>query len=460
MQNSIGNILSRYKNEYLRLLKLGAPILVTQLSVIVLAFTDTIMVGRYSVGSLAASAFVNSLFLVPNVMLMGLAAGVTPLVGALYSRGDRSRAGRATRAAMWVNTIVALVFTLIMAVIYFNLDSFGQEPRLLPQIRSYYLVLLLTPLPIALYGVLMQTANGVEHPSLPMYITLFAIGFNILFNWLLIYGVGIFPELGLLGAGVATVMARYICLVGMWIAFRTLRRFRDYHAGYCHTRRLGRMRWRVWATSWPVMLQNGCECALWSAGGVVVGWFGAIQLAAYQVVNTIGQLGFMIYTSFAAAVAIRVAFYAGQRDEKGAGITTRAGLHINFVLATIASIVFIFAGEWLVHIFVHAEPGAAEGQAVVASALTLIMPLVFYQYFDASQLTLCNAIRGTGQVRPLFSISFVSYILTGIPALLIMVKVLDGGNTGAYWSFNIALGVATLMAAFIFKKIRFNKPNL
>ena len=73
----------RYKEEYVRLIRLGLPVLVTQLCVITVSFADTFMVGGYGLNELAASAFVNSLFLVVIVMLIGFAGGVTPLIGAL-----------------------------------------------------------------------------------------------------------------------------------------------------------------------------------------------------------------------------------------------------------------------------------------------------------------------------------------------------------------------------------------
>ena len=446
---------STYLAEYKKLFRLGSPILISQLSVIIIAFCDTLMVGRYSVGSLAASAFVNSIYLIPNVMLMGLASGVTPLVGALYSRGNMWRAGRVTRAALQVNASVALVFTAIMAVVYFFLGHFGQDADLLPQIRSYYLVLLLTPLPIALNSLLMQMSNGVENTLLPMLVTVACIGINVLLNWLLINGIWIFPELGLLGAGIATVTARIVSVLAMWLAFMLLRRYRSYKEGYFHPRRLTKMRWKVWATSWPIMLQTGCEVSLWGLGGVVCGWFGAVQLSAYQVVNTISQLGFMVYISFASAVAIRVAYYSGLRDEKGAGTAARAGLHINLLLAAVASLVFIFGARFLIPLFINTDGTEAEATAVIASALALIAPLVFYQFFDAAQCTFLNAIRGTGQVRSLFLISFVSYVAVGIPMLLLFAKVFNLGNLGAYWSFNISLAVASAMAVIFFLRIRF-----
>lgn len=447
---------NKYRKEYRKLLELGGPIMVTQLSVILLAFSDTIMVGHYSVNALAASAFVNSLYLVANVMLMGFSGGITPIVGALFSQKDSYQAGKITRSAMQVNLLITLIFMAIEVAVYFQLDHFGQPAELMPEIRSYYLVLLLVPIPMTVYNVIMQMCNGIENPSLPMWVTLFSILFNILGNWLLIYGVWIFPELGLLGAGISTAMARILGCIMIMICFMFGKRYREYREGFFKAVHLSKERIEVWRTSWPLMLQSGFECGLWSVGGVVIGWFGAVQLAAYQVVNTISQLGFMIYMSFTTAVAIRVAYYAGQRNEAGAGAVARAGMHINLILATVASLVFLIFGEPLINIFINTGEEATKGPAVVASAIALLLPMVVYQYFDALQMTFCNAIRGTGQSRPLFWISLVSYILVGIPFLMLFAVGFDSGNLGAYWSFNIALFTACVMSIVIFRRIRFN----
>lgn len=429
--------------------------MLSQLGVILLAFTDTVMVGHYGVAELAASAFVNSLYLVPNVMLIGLTGGVTPIVGSLFAQGENSGVGRVTRGALQVNLMVAVIFTVILGGMYFLLPYFGQDPGLLSMIRNYYLVLLPQPLMIAIFFVMMQTINGVNYTSLPMWITLGMVGLNIIGNWLLIYGVAGFPELGLLGAGVATILSRFIAMVAIVALFRHLERFKEYQTAFTGARELGSTRRKVWVTSWPLMIQSGLECLLWSVAAVVVGWFGAVQLAAYQVVNTVGQLGFMVYMSIGTAVTIRVANFAGLCDEKGAGRAARAGLHINLGLATIASLIFLFAGTPLINIFVDTGPEAVSGAAVVASAMMLIWPLVLYQYMDAIQITMCNAIRGTSQVKPLMWISIVSYVIVGIPFLLLFAKVFEAGNVGAYWSFNVALLAASVMATMIFKKIRF-----
>ncbi len=437
----------RYKGEYAALVRLGFPVLLTQLGVIVMSFADTLMVGAYGVEQLAASAFVNSVFLIPMVMLSGLAAGITPLVGALYTKRKPYETGRIARAGLQINAIVSLIFTAIMGALYFYLDRFGQPDELLPVIRPYYLTLLTTLLPMSLFNALSQTSNGMTDTRIPMWFILGAIVLNIIGNYVLIFGHFGFPRLGLTGAGIATSVARFAGMAGLAAMYLRSRRYASCREGLLASGPLGRERMKVWVTSYPVMIQTGVECSLWSFGAVACGWFGKIQLASYQVVNTIGQLGFMLYMSFGIAVSIRVANFCGLHDAPGAGTTARAGIHLNILLATFSSALMLLFARQLIGMF-------TSDADVIAAGQLLVIPLVLYQYLDASQLTFMNAIRGTSQVRPLLWISVISYMLVGIPVLLLFAVVFDWQSIGVYYSFNVALLVASILAATAFRRIK------
>lgn len=433
-----------YKEEYKNLFKLGLPVLVTQVGIIVVNFADTMMVGAYGTEELAAAAFVNSLFLIATVMQIGFASGITPLIGALYSRGEHFEAGRTLRAGLQINILLSLSFTLLMGGLYFFLDHFGQPEELLPLIRSYYLIILATLLPMSIFNCCQQTANGTTDTATPMWMILGANVLNIIGNYILIFGKFGFPELGLVGAGLSTMTARYIAMIGILIVILLGHRYRPYSEGLRTASGNGTIRRQVWITSYPVMIQSGVECMLWSFGAIVSGWFGKIQLAAYQVVNTIAQLGFMTYMSFGIATSIRVANYTGLRDINGVRRISAAGMHLNLLLCTIASLIFYFKAEWLIHAF-------TPDTAVTTAAVALILPLILYQYGDAIQLTYANALRGTSNVKPLLWISLVSYIVIGIPFLLLLAKGFGLESVGVYYSFSGALLVAAILLYRAFK---------
>ena len=235
-------------------------------------------------------------------------------------------------------------------------------------------------------------------------------------------------------------------MFGLVTFFLISTRYRPYIKGLREgSVNIGAVRRKVWVTSYPVMIQSGVECFLWTFGAIVSGWFGKIQLASYQVVNTIAQLGFMTYMSFGVATSIRVANYNGLGDIAGMNRITSAGLHLNMLLATIASLVFLIGGRHLIHAF-------TPDPEVIATALTLILPLILYQYGDAVQLTYANALRGTSDVKPLLWISIVSYIIVGVPLLLTLAKVLELQNMGVYYSFSGALIVASVLLHRAFRK--------
>lgn len=447
--NTLNKSWKEYKPEYRNLFRLGLPVLVTQIGIIVVNFADTIMVGGYGTDELAAAAFVNSLFVIATVMQIGFASGMTPIIGALFSRKERREAGIAMRGGLQVNLIVSLCFTAIMGIIYFFLDCFGQPDEIMPLVRTYYLIVLATLLPMAVFNCCQQSANGMTDTATPMWMILCANVVNIAGNYVLIYGKLGFPELGLTGAGISTLTARYLGMTGMVLFLFFSKRYRCYfkESADCTPGETGTIRRQVWTTSYPIMIQSGIECFLWSFGTIVSGWFGKIQLASYQVVNTISQLGFMTYMSFGIATSIRVANFTGLRDMNGVRRITSAGLRLNMLLATTASMIFIFGGSHLISVFTP-DPD------VVAVAITLLPPMVLYQYADAYQLTYVNALRGTSNVKPLLWISIVSYLVVGIPLLLFLAKVISLGNLGVYYSFSGALIVASFLLRKTFFKVR------
>lgn len=435
-----------YAEAYKSLVRLGFPVLVTQLGIIVVSFADTMMVGAYGLNELAAAAFVNSLFLVALVMLMGFAGGVTPIIGALFGKGDHREGGTMLRASLQINLLMAGIFTIIMGALYFFLDRFGQDEELLPAAREYYLIILLTIVPLAVFNCFQQAANGTTDTATPMWMILGGDVLNIAGNYLLIFGHCGFPELGLAGAGWSTLAARTAAAIGIVAVFAFRRRYRVYWLALRKTHAGGERRMAVWRTSYPLMVQSGVECGLWSFGAVVSGWHGKVQLASYQVMNTIGQLGFMIYMSIGWATSIRVANFTGTGNYDGVRRTTYAGLHIVMLLATLSSLAFFLFTTPLTHLFTPEEDVARE-------ALLLVAPLILYQYCDGTQLTFVNALRGASDVKPLLWISLTSYIAVGIPALLFMAETLGMETQGVYYSFSVALLTASVLLIAAFRRM-------
>lgn len=422
---------------------LGLPILIGQLGNIVVGFADNIMVGRYSTEALASASFVNNMFNVAIFCLMGFAYGLTPLAGALFGNGRLAETGALTRQAVKINIVFATLVTGIMTLVYFNLDRMGQPAELMPIIKPYYLLYLTSLIPIAIFNVLSQWSYAINNTSLPMWLILGANIFNICGNYVLIYGNFGAPELGLFGAGIATLTARVGCMLVLVVVMLRAHRYAPYREGFLHRRSHRGDNALLWRTSIPVALQMTFESGSFTAAAVMTGWLGAIPLAAFQIIVIIGTLGFCIYYSIGSAITIKVANAAGTGDNAGMRHMAWAGYHIMLTVMMFSSAIFVFGGTTLMKAF-------TTDTAVLALASTLIFPLVLYQLGDATQIAFANALRGTTHVMPMLWIAFISYMVIGIPATYLLGITAGMGVYGIILSFSASLFLAAALFLIFF----------
>lgn len=436
-----------------RILKLGLPILVGQLGMIVVGFVDTKMVGLYSTDALASASFVNNVFNVAIFACIGFTYGLTPLIGALFTQKRDEQIGATLKNGLLLNILFSLLAIVAMAVMYLNLEHLGQPTELFELIRPYYLIYLAGMLPIALFNVFAQWAYALNLTAMPMWITLGANVVNIVGNWLLIYGNCGFPELGLMGAGIATFAARIVCPLAIVAVFIFGKRFAKMRRGFVESKFTFSSARMIFATSLPVSLQMALESGSFSVAALMAGWISAVSLAAFQVIVMVGTLGFCVYYSFAAAVAVLVANAAGVSDRALMRHIAFSGYHIMLVLATISSLLFVFAGRPILYQFTH-DP------AVLAVATSLILPLVVYQYGDATQINFANALRGTSHVKPMVWIAFVSYAVVGAPATYLLAFTLDMGCRGIVFSFSVSLFLAAGLFTYYFLRTTSGKVKM
>lgn len=431
-------------SHYSATLRLGVPIAIGQLGVIILGFADTLMVGRYSTDALAASAFVNNLFTLFTFLLMGYSYGLTPIVSALFGQGKQAEAGEQLKPALLSGTVFCLLLMAVWGIAYFNLEHFGQPDELLPLIRPYFLVILVSMIFVMLYNELRQFTDGLTHTTLGMYTLMIGNALNIVGNWLLIYGPGPFPEMGLMGAGIATLLARVLMVVLMVAALWWKKGYAPYREGFARCRASLDGMQAIVRASLPIAIQMGLECAAFTMSAVMAGWVGKVELAAYQVMVTIGTLGFLLYYSFGAGTSIRVATFYGQHDRTNVFHAAAAGRNLLLLMAACSSLLIYLLAEPLIRVF-------TTDTAVIAISLSLIPFLVLYQFADAMQICYANILRGTGHVLAMVRIAIISYLIVNIPAAFILGFSLGWGVKGIFLAFFIGLFTA---ATLFFKEYR------
>ena len=426
------NWLQKYREDYSATIKIGVPIVLGQLGIVVVGLVDNIMVGHFSTSDLAAASFVNSVFNIPILFGMGFSYGLTPLVGQFFGRGDKFRVGGLLRNSLLANFMIGLFLSVAMGIMYLNVHRMGQPEELLPLIRPYFLLQLTSLVFVMMFNSFKQFADGITDTKTSMWIMLSANLLNIIGNSLLIYGVWGLPALGLTGAGISTLASRIFMFVAFAILFFRKQSYRRYLVGYHRTtyntgdlkvlNRMGMM----------VGLQMGMETALVSISGVMIGWLGTVPLAAHQVVASISTLGFMVYYGVGSAVSIRVSNFFGRGDIAGVRRATLAGTHLLGLLAISVSVFFLLVREHIGWLYTSSED-------VVNLVAVLMVILVFYQFGDSLQIIFANALRGVADVTSMAVISFIGYFVIALPVSYVCGFVLDWGIEGIWVGYPVGL---------------------
>ena len=435
-----------YPYHYRSLLSLGLPIMIGQLGMIILGFADTMMVGHHSTTELGAASFVNNIMNLVIITGTGFSYGLTPIVGSLFGRGELPQAGNALRCSLLTNTLAGLLMMAALAILFFNLGNIGQPEELLPLMRPYYLVLLASLPFVMLFNAFKQFTDSITETRTSMWILLTGNLINIVGNYVLIYGKAGLPELGVVGAGVATLLSRAFIVLLFAAVFLSSKKMRPYHEGFFHQGWPRQLVRRLAALGTPIALEMGMETASFSLSIIMVGWLGTIALASHQVMITISQFTFMVYYGLGAAVAVRTSYFNGQRDYENLQHTVTAGLHVMVALELLlGGIIFLLRN--------HIGGWFTDSAEVSQTVLTLMVPFFIYQFGDGLQINYANALRGIADVKPLMVIAFIAFFVISLPMGYLCGFVLGFGLVGVWMAFPFGLTSAGAMMWWRFRKM-------
>lgn len=434
-----------YPKHYKSLLSIGIPIMIGQMGMIVLGFADTMMVGHHSTTELGAASFVNNIINLVIITGTGFSYGLTPVVGGLFGRKELQEAGQALRCSLLANTLAGIVMMLALGILFFNLGNIGQPDELLPLMRPYYLVLFASIPFVMLFNAFKQFTDSITETRTSMWILLSGNLLNIIGNYLLIYGKAGFPEMGVLGAGVATLVSR-IVMVAVFIAvFAWRKKFKSYREGFLRMGWSRELTKRLTTLGTPIALEMGMETASFSLSIIMVGWLGTIALASHQVMITISQFTFMVYYGLGAAVAVRTSYFNGQHDYINTEHTVIAGLHVMVALEIVqGGIIFLLRN--------HIGGWFTDSAEVSAAVLTLMVPFFIYQFGDGLQINYANALRGIADVKPLMIIAFVAFFVISLPVGYLCGFILNFGLVGVWMAFPFGLTSAGIMMWWRFRQ--------
>jgi multidrug resistance protein, MATE family len=446
------SILRKYWSHYKTTIILAVPVMFSQIGHMIVQITDNIMVGHIGTTSLAASSFGHNVFIGGLLLCIGFSAAMTPFVGAVKGKGDSAESGAgdqlqtrydATReAAEWLrngsiaNIAFGLLITTLMLGMSFFLDRMGQTPEVVRLATPFYILMVISILPIMLFQSMRQFAEGIGNTRSAAYITIQEIILNVGLNYVLINGKFGFPALGITGSGIATLIARCSMAFTFAILYRNSKIFAPYVAALKKTRfDLAKVR-EYARLGLPLGGQMIMEVTAFAVGAIMMGWLGAPSLAAHQIAIGAASLTFMGANGIATAATIRVSQFFGARDRgnmRSAGI---AALHIVLAYMSLTALAFVLLRNILPTFYI-------TDAVVIGIAANLLLIAAVFQIFDGAQSVMLGTLRGLGDANVPAVVAFVAYILIALPISYVAAFVLHWREAGIWAGYVAGLTIAS-----------------
>lgn len=431
-------------------LVLGLPLAASQLAQFAVHMTDTIMIGWYGVDALAALVLASGYWFIIFIMLAGFGFAVMPIVASAAGAGDNTQVRRSTRMAAWHSIIFGIA---VFPAFIFGpqiLQLLGQEQALTDLARPYLILVGIEMLPALMVSVMRSYFSALERTRVVLAATLSAVVLNAALNWLLIFGHFGLPELGIAGAGLASVLVNVIVMIGlMWWATRATPEhdlFRnplkpDWEA-FRHIFRLGI----------PIGATALAEVGLFNAAALMMGWIGTVTLAAHGIALQIAALSFMIQIGLSQAATIRAGNAVGRRDQLGLRQGAFAVSALSLIMACTSLTVFLLIPEELIGLFIRPEDPDRPQVLLVGAQLLFFAAL--FQIADGGQVVSLALLRGLQDTSVPFWLAAVSYWLVGLPLAYVLAFPMGLGASGVWTGLAVALTAAWVMMAWRFWRIK------
>lgn len=417
------------------------------------SLVDNIMVGQLGAAELAAVSLGNSFVFVAMSFGIGFSTAITPLVAEADTERDFDKGKSALKHGLFLCTALGSVLFLLLLVAKPMMSAMDQPEEVVALAIPYLDLVGFSLIPLIIFQAFKQFSDGLSLTKYPMYATIVANVINVVLNYLLIFGKFGFPELGIVGAAIGTLISRVAMVFFLW----WLLRIRDKSKAYVTNIKLfvleSPMLKKIVNIGLPSALQMFFEVGIFTAAVWLSGTLGQNPQAANQIALNLSSMTFMVATGLSVAAMVRVGNQKGLRNFSELRRIAISIFFLGIILAVIFALAFLLLHKVLPTIYVDLDDpiNAIDTREVVAIASTLLLAAAIFQISDSLQVVALGALRGLQDVKIPTIMIFISYWAIGFPVSYYFGKETMFGSVGIW----IGL-IAGLTSSAILLFIRFN----
>ena len=440
--------------RYIRsLFLLSLPLIGGHIAQILIGVGDTLIVGRYSTEALAALVLGTTIFFIIFILGAGFSFAAMALVSTANTGDDNTKIRRITRMALWLSLAFGLLVSPIFVFSERLLLFLGQEFNLSALASDYLIFSGIAIFPALSASVMRCYLAGMEYVKVTFYISIVAVLLNLLVNYLLVFGMFGLPELGIVGAGIATVFVNLF----MFISFVIYAKIKlPQHNLFVRFWRPDRgVIGLVLKMGSAIGITSLAEAGLFSASSIMMGWVGQLELAAHGIALQLASITFMLHLGLSDAATIRVSSAFGKKDKIEIIIECWAAIVISLGLSFLAILIFLGFPKFLISAFLNSEE--LNANLIVELGISLLALAALFQLVDGGQALAIHLLRGLHDTTIPMYLAVISYWIIGLPSGYILTFHYNFDAQGIWLGLVIGLGFACL---FLFLRLIKNLRSL
>lgn len=427
------------------LIVLAIPMILEMSMEAVFALVDTFFVAKLGAESIAVVGLTESTLALIYAVGIGLSIGATATVARRIGEKDNDGAARTATHVVYLGVIVSAIMGAVGVILApYILGWLGAEPHVVELGTPFMRIMFGTNAVIVFLFLLNAIFRGAGDAAIAFRVLVIANGLNILMCPLFIFGIGFFPELGVTGAAVATVVGRSSgVLYAAWALF--LRKGGRLHVRAEHWQFDPTLLWSLVRLSATAILQFLIATASWSGLVMIVAGFGSVAIAGYQIGLRVIVFVILPAVGLANAAATLVGQNLGAGKPERAERSVWIAGFLNAALLGIAGLFFVFFPDIVVSVF--------TSDAGIAAYARECLRIVGYGYaFYGLGMVMESSFNGAGDtITPTWLNLFVFWVFE-IPLAYVLSYKFGWGPIGVFWAITLAFSLLAVSAALLFKR--------
>ncbi len=395
------------------------PLVLAMAGNAIMMFADRLFLARYSATSIQAALPAGLTAFMAIAFLQNVVAYSGTFVAQYSGAGSRAACARAMGQGLW---LAALCVPLLLATVPLGnllFELAGHAPEVMAEERQYYLTLVIGNLSMPFAAAVAGFFTGQGFTRLVMAANLIGNAANVALDPLFIWGWGPVPELGIVGAGVATAFSQFLIL-----GILTAAVLRERHLSTSRRRRVafawkGPLMWRIARFGLPSGGHVLLDVGTFTVFVFVTGRMDALSFAASNIAFSVNHLIFAPLMGIGMAASVVAGQRMGDRDPKGAARAGRGCIALGWAYILLCTLVIGVFNEPILRAFYpHQAPfGYAE---YLALGRCLIAVFLAWAWFDTLNVVLGGALKGTGDTRFVMCWVAGTAVLLWMPALFLL----------------------------------------